>query len=106
MALLFKSRARGDARRIGGRLVEPLESRTLLAGVPANFADAPYVSGISSATSMAFAPDGRLFITQQGGSMRVATRNAAGAGTLLTTPFLTVSTDSAGERGLLGVALS
>lgn len=84
---------------------EPLERRTLFAAVPAGFVDTTYAASLSNPTSMAFAPDGRLFITQQGGQMRVVTRNAQGVGTLLTVPFLTVSTDSNGERGLLGVAL-
>jgi len=48
---------------------------------------------------MAFAPDGRLFVCQQGGALRVIQD-----GVLLETPFLTVSVDSIGERGLLGVA--
>jgi len=47
---------------------------------------------------MAFAPDGRLFVCQQGGSLRVIKN-----GVLLAAPFLSVTTDSAGERGLLGV---
>jgi glucose/arabinose dehydrogenase len=48
---------------------------------------------------MAFAPDGRLFVCQQGGQLRVIKNGA-----LLATPFLTVSTDESGERGLLGLA--
>jgi glucose/arabinose dehydrogenase len=48
---------------------------------------------------MAIAPDGRLFIAEQAGRLRV-NKN----GTLLTQPFLTVSVNSSGERGLLGVA--
>ena len=48
---------------------------------------------------MAFAPDGRLFVCQQGGALRVIKN-----GTLLGTPFLTVGVNSSGERGLLGVA--
>jgi glucose/arabinose dehydrogenase len=48
---------------------------------------------------MSFAPDGRLFVCQQGGQLRVIKN-----GSLLATPFLTVSVDSGGERGLLGVA--
>jgi glucose/arabinose dehydrogenase len=48
---------------------------------------------------MAFAPDGRLFVCEQGGRLRVIKN-----GVLLSTPFLTVSTDSSGERGLLGIA--
>ena len=49
---------------------------------------------------MQFAPDGRLFVCEQGGRLRVITS----AGALLPTPFLTLTVDSAGERGLLGVA--
>jgi len=48
---------------------------------------------------MAFAPDGRLFICQQDGRLRIIKQ-----GLLLSTPFLTVGVDSQGERGLLGVA--
>jgi glucose/arabinose dehydrogenase len=48
---------------------------------------------------MAFAPDGRLFVAQQNGRLRVIKNGA-----LLSTPFLTVNVDASGERGLLGVA--
>lgn len=48
---------------------------------------------------MAFAPDGRLFVCEQSGSLRVIKDDA-----LLTQPFLTLTVDSAGERGLLGIA--
>ena len=69
------------------------------ATLPAGFNESVIASGISSATAMAFAPDGRLFVCQQNGALRVIKQDA-----LLATPFLTVTTDSAGERGLLGVA--
>jgi glucose/arabinose dehydrogenase len=72
-------------------------SRTQPAGFSRN---TDYVTGLSSATAFAQAPDGRLFISQQGGAMRVVDSN----GTLLTTPFMTLTVDSNGERGLLGVA--
>jgi glucose/arabinose dehydrogenase len=49
---------------------------------------------------MAFAPDGRLFVCLQDGHLRVIDKN----GTLLASPFVTLSVDSNGERGLLGVA--
>jgi len=49
---------------------------------------------------MAFSPDGRLFIAEQSGALRVVK-----AGALLAAPFVTVSTTADGERGLLGVAL-
>ena len=48
---------------------------------------------------MAFSPDGRLFVAEQGGRLRVIKN-----GSLLSTPFLTVTVSSVGERGLLGVA--
>jgi glucose/arabinose dehydrogenase len=51
---------------------------------------------------MTFAPDGRLFVAEQGGKLRVVKDSR-----LLPTPFvdLTSITDSTGERGLLGIAL-
>jgi glucose/arabinose dehydrogenase len=48
---------------------------------------------------MQFAPDGRLFVCEQTGRLRVIKN-----GTLLSSPFLTLTVASAGERGLLGVA--
>lgn len=71
--------------------------------VPAGFAEAPYAGGLSSPTAMEFAPDGRLFVCQQGGALRVIAPNGA-TGTLLATPFLSLSVTGTGERGLLGVA--
>ena len=59
-----------------------------------------WVTGLSSATAFAQAADGRIFVTQQGGAIRVIKN-----GVLLPTPFATVSVDSSGERGLLGIAL-
>jgi len=61
--------------------------------------DASYITGLSLATAFAQAPDGRLFVSQQGGAMRVVD-----GGVLLPTPFMTLTVDSNGERGLLGVA--
>ena len=69
------------------------------AAVPPLFSDTEVASGLSSPTAMAFAPDGRLFVCEQGGALRVIQD-----GHLLPEPFLTVSADSRGERGLLGVA--
>jgi glucose/arabinose dehydrogenase len=48
---------------------------------------------------MVFAPDGRLFVCLQTGQLRVIKNGA-----LLPTPFVSLSVDSSGERGLLGVA--
>lgn len=69
------------------------------AAYPTGFSEVQVVSGLSNPTAMAFAPDGRLFVCQQGGALRVMKNGA-----LLATPFLTVTVNSSGERGLLGVA--
>jgi glucose/arabinose dehydrogenase len=67
--------------------------------LPSGFTEFPVASGLSSPTAMAFAPDGRIFICQQGGSLRVVENGA-----LVSAPFLSLTVDSAGERGLLGIA--
>lgn len=77
-----------------------LSGGSLLAAiVPSGFTDAVFVSGLSAPTAMAFAPDGRLFVAEQGGRLRVVKNGA-----LLAAPFLTAAVNSSGERGLLGVA--
>jgi glucose/arabinose dehydrogenase len=69
------------------------------AGVGPNFTRTTVVSSLSNPTSMAFAPDGRLFVTEQGGTLRVIRH-----GQLLAQPFVKLHVDSDGERGLLSVA--
>ena len=48
---------------------------------------------------MAIAPDGRIFVCEQTGALRVIKNGA-----VLPTPFMTLVVDPDGERGLLGVA--
>ena len=69
------------------------------AAVPSGFTETQIVSGLTSPTAMAFAPDGRIFVCLQGGQLRVVKD-----GVLLAQPFLTVNVNASGERGLLGVA--
>jgi glucose/arabinose dehydrogenase len=68
--------------------------------LPAGFVETTVASGIASPTAMAIAPDGRIFVCSQTGALRVIKN-----GVLLANPFVTLSVDSTGERGLLGVAL-
>jgi glucose/arabinose dehydrogenase len=70
------------------------------ANLPAGFTEAQVATGLGNPTAMAFAPDGRLFVTEQAGRLRVIKNGA-----LLATPFLSVTVSAVGERGLLGVAL-
>ncbi len=69
------------------------------ATVPPGFTDSLVAAGLSNPTAMALAPDGRIFVAEQTGALRVIKNGA-----LLSTPFLTVTVNSSGERGLLGVA--
>lgn len=68
------------------------------ATLPAGFTETS-INGLSNSTAMEIAPDGRIFVCQQGGSLRVIKN-----GVLLSTPFLTLTVDANGERGLLGIA--
>jgi glucose/arabinose dehydrogenase len=70
------------------------------ATLPAGFSETRIAAGITSPTSMAVARDGRIFVTEQAGRLRVIKN-----GVLLPDPFVTLSVHSLGERGLLGVAL-
>jgi len=69
---------------------------------PAGFTrNEAWITGLASATAFAQAPDGRLFVAEQGGTLRVVKNGA-----LLATPFVSIAVDSNGERGLIGVTLS
>jgi glucose/arabinose dehydrogenase len=76
-----------------------LASQVRAATLPTGFREILVASGLTSPTAMQFAPDGRLFVCEQTGSLRVIKN-----GSLLATPFVTITVNSAGERGLLGVA--
>src|SRR5689334_9638170 len=67
---------------------------------PVGFAQVLVANSVTNPTAMAFAPDGRLFVAQQQGALRIVKD-----GTLLASPFVTVTVASTGERGLIGVAI-
>jgi glucose/arabinose dehydrogenase len=71
------------------------------ATLPAGFTESAWGNSIANnCTAMAFAPDGRLFVCTQNGHLRVIDAD----GNLLGPDFVTLTVDSNGERGLLGVA--
>jgi glucose/arabinose dehydrogenase len=71
------------------------------ASLPAGFVQSRVAGGLTAPTTMALAPDGRIFVAEQAGRLRIIQD-----GRLLGTPFLNIShkVASEGERGLLGVA--
>ncbi len=68
---------------------------------PAGFEQSVVVRGLDSPVSMAIAPDGRVFVCEQAGRMRVIR-----GGQLLPRAFGTFPTVAFEEEGLLGVAFS
>ena len=78
--------------------VGPGPASIIAAPIPPRFGESLIASGLQNPTAMEFAPDGRLFVAEQRGRLRVIKN-----GTLLTTPSVTVAVDYSGEAGLLGV---
>jgi glucose/arabinose dehydrogenase len=76
--------------------VNPVQAQSY----PAGFSQTLVAEGITGPTVVTPTPDGRLFVCQQNGTMRVVKN-----GTLLPTPFLTVTVDPSGERGLIGLTV-
>jgi glucose/arabinose dehydrogenase len=69
--------------------------------VPAGFRKTEgWVTGLQGASAFTVAPDGRFFVAEQGGALRIV-RN----GQLLAAPFAQLPTQAVGERGLIGIAL-
>lgn len=69
------------------------------ASVPAAFNDVQVATGLTNPTQMEIAPDGRIFVSEQPGTVRIIKN-----GSLLTAPFVRLAVNSDGERGALGLA--
>lgn len=70
-----------------------------IAGTPAaGFVDTLVDGGFSAPTALAFLPDGRLLITEQGGALKLFDGTS-------TTTLITINVCSDSEMGLLGVAV-
>jgi glucose/arabinose dehydrogenase len=75
-----------------------LASTAQAASVPVGFVDQQVASGLTSPTSMAVMPDGRVLVVQQDGVIRMIKADA-----MLATPFYTApNVDATNERGCLG----
>src|SRR5829696_3351676 len=96
--ILHHDLSRGSAFIRGLFMCLLLATAAHAATLPPGFTETA-ISGLANPTAMEIAPDGRIFVCQQGGSLRVIKNSV-----LLSTPFLTLSVDANGERGLLGIA--
>src|SRR5215475_12881698 len=85
-----------------GVVGKPVRSEALITFTPSGFVEDVVASNLPFATGIAFAPDGRMFITLKGGVVRVYQN-----GTLLPTPFIDITSQvsNSTDRGLLGVAV-
>ena len=68
------------------------------ATLPSGFMEQTF-GGITNPTALAFAPDGRVFVSEQCGRLRVIKN-----GVVLATPFATISVSCSDERGLHSIA--
>ncbi|MBK8968265.1 MAG: PQQ-dependent sugar dehydrogenase [Lewinellaceae bacterium] len=68
------------------------------ANLPPGFVEVPVATGLDP-TAMAQAPDGRIFITEKYGAVRIVEN-----GVLLPDPFIQLDVDNYNERGLSGIA--
>jgi glucose/arabinose dehydrogenase len=57
-------------KRLSCPRVEPLEGRTLFA-LPPGFTDSAVATGLTRPVALDVAPDGRFFVTEQAGTVRV-----------------------------------
>ena len=94
---------RARARDAAGNLSDWSSATVTFGGsqaLPQGFSMSPYGASMPGlGTNLAFAPDGRLFVTLKGGAIRVIRD-----GELLSQEFARLAVDEGGERGLLGIA--
>lgn len=83
----------GLKREFGSDLSGPIQ-------LPPGFALSVVATGLDAATALCIAPDGRLFVAEQTGGLRVIRD-----GRLLPEPFATFPVNILWERGLLGVTV-
>lgn len=73
---------------------------TVVFNVTSNIQIESYVENLNIPWALAFSPDGRIFVTERQGNIRIVEN-----GTLLQEPWMTLEVAATGEGGLLGLAL-
>ncbi len=83
-------------------LLSVFHAQTKAQTFPSGFSRVTVTNGManSTATAMDFAPDGRIFVVQKDGRVRIIKN-----GSLLATSFATMSVNQTDERGLGGIVL-
>src|SRR5918998_548938 len=81
---------------VGTLLASPIGPAQGATTLPQGFTQSQVVSGLTDPTDMEFAPDGRLFVAEQAGKVRIAKPDR----TLATFLDISAKVDSNGERGL------
>ena len=100
ITLLFAALALASLASVGALLALPMAPARGDVTLPPGFTQSQVVSGFTDPMDMEFAPDGRLFVAEQAGKLRVLRSN----GNLATFLDISPKVDSAFERGLMGVA--
>jgi glucose/arabinose dehydrogenase len=89
-----------DTLRTGPKLT-PGEGNAGAVTLPPGFAAETVATGLTGATALETAADGRVFVCEQTGALRVVK-----GGKLLPEPFARLPVDSSWERGLIGVTVA
>jgi putative heme-binding domain-containing protein len=84
-----------------GRAPTPGEGSSGTLALPAGFKTEIAAAGFTGATALEVAPDGRIFVCEQTGALRVVKD-----GRLLAEPFVRLPVDATWERGLIGVTVA
>jgi putative heme-binding domain-containing protein len=84
-----------------GRKPTPGEGVSGTIALPKEFKADLVATGLTGATALEIAADGRIFVCEQTGTLRVVKN-----GKLLPAPFVKLPVDSAWERGLIGVTVA
>src|SRR5438552_847687 len=84
-----------------GRQPTPGEGVTGALRLPSGFQARVMATGLTGATALEVAADGRIFICEQTGALRVVKH-----GRLLPEPFVKLPVDATWERGLIGVTVA
>jgi glucose/arabinose dehydrogenase/PKD repeat protein len=80
----------------------PAAGNAAAATLPAGFEETDIVAGLTQPMSVAFAPDGRTFVVEKEGVLKVA---APGSSVATAIYDISAQVNSSGDRGLVGLAL-